>query len=160
MRRDAVADLHGLDRDLALDAAVNEPDEALVHVQKAGNLLLRALRCVGGQHLSAVRQRQQREARFGLACEHGGDDRRRRERIRIRFVVADETFDARLDEFARDGDDKQGAQNLHRREHLGRGAFQYLHRRKARERNQRVPAELCEPLCGRHRRLLRRAYRA
>ena len=137
MRRDAVADLHGLDRDLALHTAVNEPDEALVHVQKAGNLLLRALRCVGGQHLSAVRQRQQREARFGLACEHGGDNRRTRQRVGVRAALFHHAHDAVLEEVARDGQDEETAEHLHARKGFGRELFKRLHAREAREREDR-----------------------
>ena len=138
VRRDAVADLHGFDGDLALHAAVDEPDKALVHVQKTRDLLLRALCSVGSQHFGAVRQREQREARLGLSCEHGGDDRRARQRIGVRSAILHQTHNAILEKVARDRQHEEAAEDLHACECLGRQLFERLHAREAHEREDRL----------------------
>ena len=93
----------------------------------------RLFRRVARQHLRPVAEREEHEARLGFPREHRGDHRRRRERIRIRLPILDQTADARLDEIARNREHEQRAQYLHRGKELGCTAPQQLHRRKARE---------------------------
>ena len=58
------------------------------------------LRCVARQHLRTVAECEEHEARLRLAREHGGYDRRRRQRICIRLPILDQSADPRLDEVA------------------------------------------------------------
>ena len=99
---DRITGAHFLHGHLALDLAVrrlfDEPDIALSEREESRDMRTRLLRRIARQHLRAVAECEQHEARLGLACEHGGDDRRRRQRIRIRLPILDQTADPRLDE--------------------------------------------------------------
>ena len=117
VRRDDVAGAYFLHGNLALNLvfslALNEPDKSLIERKQSRDLRACLLRRVVRQHLGTVAEDEEHEARLGLAREHRGNDGRRRERVRVRFAVADEPLDAGLDEFARDGDDEQSTQYFH-----------------------------------------------
>ena len=83
MRRNRITRTHLLDGNLALDAILDAPDIALIERKQPRNLRARTLGRVARQHFRAIRERQQRQARLGLACEHGRDDRRRRQRVGV-----------------------------------------------------------------------------
>ena len=65
------------------------------------------LRRIARQHLRTVAECEQHEARLGLARKHGGNHRRRCQRVCIRLTILDQTADSRLDEIARDAQNKQ-----------------------------------------------------
>ena len=118
VRGDDVAGLDLLNRHLALDLAVNQPDVALVKRQQAGNLRAGALCCIAREHLGAVGDGQQRQARFRLAGEHRGNDGRGGQRIGIRAVILDHALDAVLDELACNREHEQAARDFHAEEEL------------------------------------------
>ena len=155
MRRNRIACMHLLDRNLALDAILDAPDIALVEREQPRNLRARTLGGIARQHLGAIRKRQEREARLGLACEHGCDDRCCRQRVGVELMLLERPLDAVRDELSRKEHRQKAPRNLRRGEKLRRRLAQNLHGRKARERHERVAAVLGEALGRRDGRFLR-----
>ena len=140
MRRNRITRTHLLDGNLALDAILDAPDIALIERKQPRNLRARTLGRVARQHFRAIRERQQRQARLGLACEHGRDDRRRRQRVGVECMLLQRPADAVCDELSREEHRQEAARNLRRDEKLRRRLAQNLHCRKARERHERIAA--------------------
>ena len=140
MRRNRVARAYLLDGNLALDAVLDTPDIALVEREQARNLRARTFGGVARQHLRAIRERQQRQARLGLSREHGRDDRRRRQRVGVECMLLQRPADAVCDELSCEEHRQEAARDLRRGEKLRRRLAQNLHGRKARERHERIAA--------------------
>ena len=130
MRRYRIAGPHLLDGDLALDTVLHAPDKALVQRKQPRYLRARPFGRITRKHLSAIGQRQQREARLRFPREYRGDDRRRRQGIRIGLMVAYEPRDTILDKFAGQQHGKRTAGDFRRGKKLWRRVPDNLYRCK------------------------------
>ena len=120
----------------------------------------RTLCGVARKHFRAIGKRQQREAGLRFPCQHGCNDRRRGERIRIRTAIPHHALHTVLDEAPGNPEHQRRAQDFQALVCLRRGLLQDFRRREARNGNQRIPAVRRQLLCRRHRCLLHAPHRS